>query len=180
MEVILLVLDGKHSGERITLPRTQLVIGRDDSCHLRPVSTDVSKFHCAIARLGNRVLLRDLNSTNGTYLNDHRITRTTNVADGDVLRVGPLKFMFQMVRDAIAPTSGDSHLGWLLRSPDEQEHKVLDPPDTTIIQNFTAAMGDKNAPSQIAGTGSQPDEATVVAGRFLREYVASRKHSKNK
>jgi pSer/pThr/pTyr-binding forkhead associated (FHA) protein len=174
LEVTLIVLEGRHRGQKIVLPRTQFVVGRDDSCHLRPLSTDVSKFHCAIARLGDRILLRDLRSKNGTFLNDRRVSGTRRVAHGDILRVGPLKFLFQL-----APVSelepSDSNSGWLLRAPDEGGYKVLDPgADTTILE------GPLPAPNSL-GTASSPpgstDEANVIAGRFLREYLATRKRA---
>jgi pSer/pThr/pTyr-binding forkhead associated (FHA) protein len=182
MAINLIVLDGKHRGQKIALPRTQFVIGRDGSCHLRPVSPDVSKFHCAIAHLGERIVVRDLKSTNGTTLNGTRITGTAKARDGDVLEVGPLKFMFQVVRETAIRSGGDSHLEWLMRSPNELESRVLDPhQDTTIVQldELTGAESSE----QVTAT-SRPrvysQEATVVAGKFLRDYLATRKKPSKK
>lgn len=178
MGINLIVLAGKHRGQKIALPQTQFVIGRDGSCHLRPVSTDVSKFHCAIAHMGDRIVVRDLKSTNGTLLNGERITGTAKARDGDVLEIGPLTFMFQVVRETSPRVGGDSHLDWLMRSPNELETRVLDPhKDTSIIeldQSPAAGTSDTSA-AAAARPRVYSEEATVVAGRFLRDYMATRK-----
>ena len=178
MAINLIVLDGKHRGQKIALPPTQFVIGRDGSCHLRPVSTDVSKFHCAIAHMDDRIVVRDLKSTNGTILNGGRITGTAKARDGDVLEVGPLKFMFQVVRETSPRGGGDSHIEWLMRSPNELENRVLDPhKDTSIIELDQSPAA--RTIDTLASTAARPrvysEEATVVAGRFLRDYMATRK-----
>lgn len=173
MEAHLVVLEGKHLGAKVRLPATQFVIGRDPSCHLRPVSTDVSKFHCAIARMGNRVLLRDLNSTNGTFLNDQPVSGTTAVHNGDVLRVGPLQFRIQTVEPADQLSGSDSNIGWLLRNPDEQENRVLDAASETTILPVTLFDATEPTPTPHA-TPAASENATIVAGDFLREYLAAR------
>jgi pSer/pThr/pTyr-binding forkhead associated (FHA) protein len=178
MQVNLVVVRGRHGGERITLPRTQFVVGRDDTCHLRPVSTDVSKFHCAIARLGSRVLLRDLKSTNGTFLNGERITRTVTVNHGDLLRIGPLEFRVEFDADSPVERPSDSHLGWLLRDANAAEEKVLDPAAMTTILPGPLPAHLLRRRETTGGPNDPPSQATIVAGKFLREYLASRKRKK--
>jgi pSer/pThr/pTyr-binding forkhead associated (FHA) protein len=171
MQVQLAVLVGKHKGQKITLPLTQFVIGRDPSCHLRPVSPEVSKFHCAVARSGPRVLVRDLKSTNGTFLNGQRITGTVRVKNGDVLTVGPLKFLFQITEDEEVAAVGPEResMEWLLRPPNEQENEVLDSSsDTTIIKGLPdqKESEQEEVPAQ--------EGPTAVAGELLREQLERR------
>lgn len=183
MGINMIVLAGKYRGQKITLPRTQFVIGRDGSCHLRPVSTDVSKFHCAIAHMDDRIVVRDLKSTNGTILNGKRITGTAKARDGDVLEVGPLKFMFQVIQEKTGRAVSDSQLAWLMRSPNELENRVLDPgQDTTIVHLDESSASETPSTPAASATRSHvySEEATVVAGRFLRDYMATRKKSSQK
>ncbi len=171
MQVELAVLVGKHKGQKITLPLTQFVIGRDPNCHLRPVSPEVSKFHCAIARSGPRVLLRDLKSTNGTYLNGERITGTVRVKNGDVLAVGPLKFLFQITEEDEPAPAGPQResMEWLLRAPNEEENEVLDSSsDTTIIKG----LPEQELAEEKEAEGKQGP--TAVAGELLREQLQKR------
>jgi hypothetical protein len=175
MSVQLLVLEGKHVGRRVKLPLTQFVIGRDPRCHLRPASSDVSRFHCAIASTGPSVQVRDLKSRNGTFVNGERVAGTVRIANGDVLSVGPLRFELQVDANSPLMRSGDSELGWLVRSPDDEERKALDPSAGTLVLMAssleTVRDGTLTRPWSPVAEG---DKAGAVAGDFLREYLARR------
>jgi predicted component of type VI protein secretion system len=96
MDVSLVVLQGNPPGAKIPITSRQFLIGREPRCHLRPRSPLVSKWHCAIFVQDDGVYVRDLNSTNGTFVNNHRVQGQVKVHDGDILRVGPLSFAFQI------------------------------------------------------------------------------------
>ena len=70
MQVKLKVLSGSHEGKEIGLTTEKFLIGRSESCQLRPKSESVSRKHCIIVIRDNRVLIQDLNSRNGTFVND--------------------------------------------------------------------------------------------------------------
>ena len=149
MSVNLLVLEGKHEGLVINLPRrAQFMIGRDPKCHLRPVSTDVSRYHCVIARRTGVTHVCDLQSVNGTFVNDQQIGGTVRLRDGDVLRVGPLRFRVVVDDrpDSIAPSDSN----WLSHEPAEEDERVLDPALSTAIR----------LPSLPADLSDVPDETT--------------------
>jgi predicted component of type VI protein secretion system len=92
MKLSLVVASGVHQGKAIAVPGTQFVIGRDEGCHLRPASPAISKKHCILFVRGERAFVRDMESTNGTFVNDEQIAGERELADGDRLRVGPLDF----------------------------------------------------------------------------------------
>ncbi len=50
-----------------------LRIGRGDECEIRLADRSVSRQHCMIFLQGQSLMLRDLNSSNGTYVNGNRI-----------------------------------------------------------------------------------------------------------
>jgi pSer/pThr/pTyr-binding forkhead associated (FHA) protein len=96
MEVKLIVVGGKHPGKTIPVAGPEFVIGRADDCQLRPQSGRVSRRHCAI-RLGDGVAaVQDLGSSNGTFVNDQRLTAEHPLKSGDHLKVGPLEFEVQL------------------------------------------------------------------------------------
>ena len=64
-----------------------LVGGRRD-CALSLPSLDVSKIHCALVNTGQAIIVRDLLSRSGTYVNEQLI-RSVILKPGDTLRVGP-------------------------------------------------------------------------------------------
>jgi pSer/pThr/pTyr-binding forkhead associated (FHA) protein len=93
MDVILKVVEGAKTGAKIAVKKNEFVIGRSPECHLCAGSSAVSRRHCAILRHENRVTVKDLGSRNGTLVNGMRISEEVELASGDELVVGPLKFM---------------------------------------------------------------------------------------
>jgi len=92
MQVKLKILKGPSVGKEVKIPAPKCLIGRGEGCHLRAQSDAVSRRHCVIVTTESEVIVRDLNSRNGTIVNDQRITEETVLLSGDVVRVGPLEF----------------------------------------------------------------------------------------
>jgi pSer/pThr/pTyr-binding forkhead associated (FHA) protein len=91
-QVSLKVLVGGNVGKEIPVPVPRFLIGRSDECHLRPKSDAISRNHCTILVHDDEVSIRDLNSRNGTYINDERISGDRVLAAGDKLKIGKLEF----------------------------------------------------------------------------------------
>ena len=68
------------------------VIGRSDRCHLRLSSREISRMHAEIHQHDSGLLIRDLESTNGTFLNGKRLQGEGTLADGDILHFGSVEF----------------------------------------------------------------------------------------
>jgi pSer/pThr/pTyr-binding forkhead associated (FHA) protein len=94
MQVRLKVMDGAHAGKEIVVKDEKFFIGRSESCQLRPKSESISRKHCAIVQKDGRVLVADLKSRNGTYINGVLLEpeRAKIVKAGDLLKVGQLEF----------------------------------------------------------------------------------------
>src|SRR5437868_10045760 len=98
MKLSLVVLTpGKMEGKPIAITLSQFVIGRDPECHLRPASALISKRHCAVLTRGETAFVRDFESTNGTYVNEERVTGERELHNEDRLKVGPLEFRVDLV-----------------------------------------------------------------------------------
>ena len=74
-------------------PRTfrlaaSMAIGRDPACEIRVDDTYASQQHARIFGKGGHWFVEDLGSTNGTYLNERKVTSASEVHAGDRLRVG--------------------------------------------------------------------------------------------
>jgi two-component system response regulator GlrR len=67
------ILDGRGAGTRQKFDGREVRIGKDPANHLCIPDPTVSRFHCVIERQPRGLLLRDLNSTNGTQLGGHWI-----------------------------------------------------------------------------------------------------------
>ncbi|MFO0944384.1 MAG: GGDEF domain-containing protein [Planctomycetota bacterium] len=77
----------------IDLPHSRYLIGRDAECDLTVDDSSVSRRHASIDPVDGEYLLSDLSSTNGTFVNEDRVT-TRVLANGDFLRVGSHIFKF--------------------------------------------------------------------------------------
>jgi adenylate cyclase len=82
--------DGKQ-GEFPLGNKTSL--GRHPNNTLRLVDREVSKEHASIERVGNTFLLRDLNSSNGTFVNGRKV-RELRLRDGDEIALGNSRLIF--------------------------------------------------------------------------------------
>jgi pSer/pThr/pTyr-binding forkhead associated (FHA) protein len=92
MLVKLRVMQGAQAGREVIIPVAEFLIGRGEECHLRPRSDAISRRHCVIAVNDKQVVLRDLGSKNGSYVNGQRVEGSRVVQPGDQLQVGPLQF----------------------------------------------------------------------------------------
>mgnify|MGYP003330329378 CR=1 FL=1 len=84
----LIIQSGKLKGKRLVLPAKEMVVGRDESCDLRIASSLVSRKHCVIKNSPEGIVVTDLESQNGTHVNDMPISEPTLLHEGDVLRIG--------------------------------------------------------------------------------------------
>ncbi|MFT4218708.1 MAG: FHA domain-containing protein [Micropruina sp.] len=81
------VSHGKQEG--LTLPLGETVkIGRAADCQLILDDDYVSTRHAQIVRTDTGYVVEDLGSTNGTYVNNERITTATPFGTADTLRIG--------------------------------------------------------------------------------------------
>ncbi len=87
MPTTLRITRGAQTG--LTMPLgDSLRIGRSNDCQLILDDDYVSTRHARIVRGDNGYLVEDLGSTNGTYLNDARVTTATPFGLSDTLRIG--------------------------------------------------------------------------------------------
>jgi pSer/pThr/pTyr-binding forkhead associated (FHA) protein len=67
---------------------SETVLGRSPDCTLTVPSPRASRRHAVVRREGDRVLLRDLASTNGTWLNGDPVTLERELRSGDRIEIG--------------------------------------------------------------------------------------------
>ncbi|HUR54235.1 MAG TPA: GGDEF domain-containing protein, partial [Gemmataceae bacterium] len=79
---------GPAMGTRYPLGTLELLLGRGDDCHIRIQDHSVSRRHVRIEPSPEGYFVCDLQSTNGTFVNDQQIDSGCLLQDGDYLRVG--------------------------------------------------------------------------------------------
>src|SRR5579864_6941874 len=89
----LIAIGGPLKGTTIELAAAEVCIGREAGNQVCVPSAWVSRRHCALRREGDEVVVQDLESRNGTFVNGVPVTRQ-ELKDGDLLTVGDCSFRF--------------------------------------------------------------------------------------
>jgi len=145
MQIKLKVLGGKHDGKVIPLSVPEFLIGRSDEAHLRPNSDLISRKHCVIRQRNGSVVVEDLGSRNGTYVNGTSIEGSVEANSGDTIRVG--KLHFEILVDAARPA--------------QKKPKVTDVADAIARTKTTAVSQDESlSDDSITDWLTAPDDST--------------------
>ncbi len=98
-----LIAQGGFLANQRWLIKTQLVIGRDDSCEIAIPDRQVSRQHARVTYSKEGVLLEDLESKNGTFCNSKRVEQGVFLKEGDEVQIAlAQRFMF-ISSDATLP-----------------------------------------------------------------------------
>lgn len=92
----------------VTLGDEVVVVGRDADCGIVIESKSVSRKHARIERQGRGFVLKDLNSTNGTWYQGQRVT-THQLRPGDMFQIGAASFIYKGPIDQEAMTQLIDH-----------------------------------------------------------------------
>ncbi len=86
-------LTGEVGGRRVAWPLagTRVLIGRGLDNDIVIDDASVSRHHAEITREGGRAEVRDLGSTNGTFVNGNQVRVSTGVKPGDIVQFGRIK-----------------------------------------------------------------------------------------
>ncbi len=89
----LVVIYGLELGRKYNLESANSIIGRSSKADVQVDQESVSRNHAKIINTGKSMILRDLGSTNGTYINDQLIDEYV-LRDGDFIKIGRTIFKF--------------------------------------------------------------------------------------
>lgn len=90
------MIDGDEPQTRFVVSPLGLKIGRTAPADIILSGSGISRAHCMVELADDRLRVLDLNSTNGTYIDGHRIDRSAFLDIGSVLRVGNRSFRHEV------------------------------------------------------------------------------------
>jgi pSer/pThr/pTyr-binding forkhead associated (FHA) protein len=106
MNYILQVVRGRSETNTLKLMDGVNSIGRHDDCLIRIRSSQVSRRHCELHLDMGKLIIRDLGSSNGTFVNGKRVLGQQALKAGDVLTVGGVTLKIDRAQDSLqAPES---------------------------------------------------------------------------
>lgn len=95
-EACLIIIRGTPQGHRFFLTQVEMTIGRDSSADISVADAGISRQHAKITNLSGQVILTDLGSSNGTFVNNKKVGANESVAlaKEDMIKLGNSIFKF--------------------------------------------------------------------------------------
>lgn len=157
MNVCLVMFKDDGSRKEFSVQSGKTIIGRKEDCDLRIPLGEVSRQHAVMMVGADGVSLRDLGSSNGTYVNNQRITEQ-ELDPGDHIVIGPVVFTIQIdgvpaelkpVQTRLESRAGRSHAASVsthAKTVDsEQDDFLLDDDEDPISELEALAASDETA-----------------------------------
>jgi pSer/pThr/pTyr-binding forkhead associated (FHA) protein len=89
------ILNGPYRGREKTLATKALTIGRDAEAGIQIIDRSASRFHAEVFPVGGMYFVRDLDSKNGSLVNDEKITDEELLREGDIIKIGSTELIFE-------------------------------------------------------------------------------------
>lgn len=108
-------LTGEWVGKQVPVSQ-RVLVGRDTDCHITAQASELSRRHAEITLKDGQLSVKDLGSTNGTFVNDEKVTERA-LQNGDEVRFDQVRFRVHgpqtdkratKVRDAVADPSAST------------------------------------------------------------------------
>jgi predicted component of type VI protein secretion system len=164
----LVVLSEGLTGRSYELKVDKTTIGRLDDNSFQIQEQSISSHHCEVLLKGNDVVVKDLNSTNGTYINGEKVSEKP-LKPGQILRLGQVEIRLEA--DGTAPAAG---------APSAADKKKMDP-NTRVIprgvklnefeQGASGVKFDKNSP--FAKKSNKTNMVFIAVGVVLGLIILS-------
>ena len=176
---VLEILDGDRAGDVLPVGDAVMRIGRKSGNDLVLADEKTSGVHCEIAPEDGRFVLKDLGSTNGTFLDGKKVSELV-LTPGDVVTVGRLRIQFR--EDGAEAAVDDADGEFSLRKLDAARLQKRGSPVGLLVLLLVVLGGGggywwwMQQDAQTAGGGTrQPQrrDAMVVAGNRLDAAIGA-------
>ena len=135
-------ITGELTGQEISIDRDMLV-GRHQSADIVLQAGEISRKHAAFLLKDQALWLQDLNSSNGTFVNDVRIEHETLLKEGDIIQFASLKFSVLEPAQAIdVPLEIEQTVAAL----SQEGPAVKQPVETEVLKTAAQQMNDQGMP----------------------------------
>jgi hypothetical protein len=107
---ILLMVEGPVPGRRFFVDQPALLLGRDEQCDVIIPDRQVSRHHARIHLEGERYVIEDMGSKNGTFVNGQELHEPYVLQDGDEIQIAFCCKLTFVGAEATAPVIFDDQL----------------------------------------------------------------------
>ena len=123
----LVILTQGLTGRAHELNVDRTTVGRVEDNLFQIAETSVSSHHCEVLLRGSDVVIKDLNSTNGTFINDQPVTESV-LKPGQTLRLGTVELKLETGAGAAASASAPANA-----APDAPAKAPLRKAESTMV-----------------------------------------------
>jgi len=154
--------------KEVPLGTRPVTIGRAPDNDIQIDNLSVSNYHARVYVEAGSLVVEDLNSLNGSFLNEMRVERAM-LKDGDAILIGKHEILVDQAHDAAIPADA-----WRKApAPRVNETMILDTEERRKLLEITAAAGER---SQLSPDRLRVPTLTVLRGRTdQKEYRISGK-----
>jgi hypothetical protein len=168
MSRLVLKFDGATLKE-IPLRNRPVTIGRAPDNDIPIDNLAISNYHARIYVEAGSLVLEDLNSLNGSFLNDIRVERAL-LKDGDSILIGKHNILVDEAHDAVLPVDA----GRKIPAPRVDETMVLDTQERRKMLEMAAAAGERSqlspgrlrVPTLVVLKGKTDQKEYRIAGKL--------------
>jgi predicted component of type VI protein secretion system len=154
---MLVMVKADGSMKEIPLDREVVTIGRDEGMKLRIPVSSVSRRHCEVRVTSTGVLIKDLGSSNGTFVNGHKV-RDEELEAGDLVGVGPVVFVVRIDGEPRQIDAKDCYAAGSVGLDDEDDDFAMPQADRSTVTSPTRPSAP--APGASKPPASEPAPVT--------------------
>ena len=164
----LTVRQGLTPGKVFELARDEIVIGRDLKADVVLNDPEISRNHCRLVAQGAGYQVEDMESTNGTFVNQQKVTAPRMLQPGDLVGLGENLVLEFGVSDAAAATivmQPGAHIPVAQTPPPPPPPVEAYAPPPAALPDMGAGMppmGESVAPSEPAWMAAPPPAAPII------------------
>jgi pSer/pThr/pTyr-binding forkhead associated (FHA) protein len=181
---VLYFVSGSQPGETVKLRRDATIFGREKG-DIIVADHEISSTHCQIQNINGDYHIFDMNSTNGTFVNNERVVKA-RLNDGDIVTMGQTSFKFQLEDE-----SSVRHIATIFKAKEKNgKRNVVDSKNSIVDTLIEGELRSTQSHSLILnvsyadGTSDEIElnQRTLFIGRassfgkFEQDVEISRKH----
>jgi pSer/pThr/pTyr-binding forkhead associated (FHA) protein len=158
MDFQLLIVRGRGASTTIQLGDGVTTVGRQDDCQLRIKSSQVSRRHCELFEKKGLLLVKDLGSSNGTFVNGKKIQDQRVLEPGDELTIGQI--LLKVAKVGQEP-------------PKAAAKAVAKPGDTAVVEAIAAVDAVEDEEFEIEFDVDTPSPETIPTADEVQEAAVA-------
>lgn len=159
------VIEGPHRGEVFELGGHRVLAGRDLNNAVYLPDGLVSRHHAEFVQTAHGYIVRDLDSTNGTYVNDQPVTET-DLKDGDIVRLADVVMRYEAAANPAPPPPSDAKQPAATTPTPTASASTTAPPSSSIpkLRRDTAPKPAPTTPASVSS--ANPDDKAQPTPRL--------------